>query len=209
MTLFSNKSIKIPEIPVKPEIELDARSTALVIVDMQNDFVGDGGSLQVPGAAATVEPIARLLQTARDSQVRVVFTQDTHREGDLEWGIWPRHCEEGSWGWQIVDRLKPEGGELVCPKNRYDGFYGTWLEHYLSRVWKVQSLVVVGTVSNICVLHTAASAGLRWFDVVIPADGISALTEFDQAACLRQVTMLYNGRVVERVEQLSFCRDWQ
>jgi nicotinamidase-related amidase len=136
----------------------------------------------------------------------VAFTQDTHFEGDLEWEIWPEHCRQGSWGWEIIDDLKPRSGELVCPKNRYDGFYGTWLEHYLNRVWQVEHLIIVGTVANICVAHTAASAGLRWFHMVIPADGISAQTEFDQALALRQVSTLYTGDVVKSVRDIQFER---
>jgi nicotinamidase-related amidase len=62
----------------------------------------------------------------------------------------------------------------------------------------------VGTVSNICVAHTAASAGLRWYHVVVPADGISALTEFDQALTLRQVSGLYAGNVVRSTKDLVF-----
>lgn len=64
--------------------------------------------------------------------------------------------------------------------------------------------MIVGTVSNICVLHTAASAGLRWFHIVIPANGISALTDFDQALTLRQVSWLYSGSVVRSVEHIQF-----
>ena len=66
-------------------------------------------------------------------------------------------------------------------------------------------MVIVGTVSNICVAHTAASAGLRWYHVVLPADGMSALTEFDQALTLRQVSSLYNGTVLRRADDLSFA----
>jgi nicotinamidase-related amidase len=94
--------------------------------------------------------------------------------------------------------------ELVLQKNRYDGFYGSPLEHYLSHVWKVQHVVIVGTVSNICVAHTAGSAGLRWFNIVIPSDGISAFTEFDQAMTLRQVTSLYAGKIVRSTDDVSF-----
>jgi hypothetical protein len=54
------------------------------------------------------------------------------------------------------------------------------------------------------VLHTAASAGLRWFHIVIPANGISALTDFDQALTLRQVSWLYSGSVVRSVEHIQF-----
>jgi nicotinamidase-related amidase len=62
----------------------------------------------------------------------------------------------------------------------------------------------VGTVSSICVLHTAASAGLRWFHGVMPADGISSLTAFDQALTLRQVSSLYNGTIVRSTGDIHF-----
>ncbi len=123
-----------------------------------------------------------------------------------EWDIWPRHCAKDSWGWQIIDELQPRADDLVCQKNRYDGFYGTSMEHFLSHIWKISYLVLIGTVSNICVLHTAASAGLRWYHIVLPADGISALTEFDQALTLRQVTALYAGRVVKEMTDIAFTR---
>ena len=171
---------------------------------MQNDFVTVGGKLVVPAAGETVPAMARLLTRARAAGVRVAYTQDTHFEGDPEWQIWPEHCRAATWGWQIVDALAPQPGDLVEQKSRYDGFYDTSLDHYLSRVWKVEHLVIVGTIASICVLHTAASAGLRWFHVVVPADGTSALTEFDQALALRQVSWLYTGAVTRSVDDVEF-----
>jgi nicotinamidase-related amidase len=198
------KQVEVPDIQYKDEVSLAPKNTAVVVVDMQNDFVMTGGNLVVESAMATVPRIERLLAQARKSGVRIVYTQDTGIEGDPEWEIWPQHCRINSWGWQIIDDLKPQSDDLICTKNRYDGFYGTWLEHFLSYVWNIKNLVIVGTVSNICVLHTAASAGLRWYRVVIPADGISALTEFDQALTLRQVSSLYSGDVVQSVDQINF-----
>ncbi len=206
-SFIPGKKVEVPEIEFKDRVNLSSSRTAVIVVDMQNDFVKEGGALMVPSAKETVSNIERLLRSARDSGVRVVYTQDTHFEGDPEWKIWPRHCHFGSWGWEIIDELKPKPGDLVCQKNRYDGFYGTWLNHFLSRVWKVDHLVIVGTVSSICVLHTAASAGLRWFHIVIPADGVSALTEFDQALTLRQVSWLYVGDVVRSTTDITFERD--
>jgi nicotinamidase-related amidase len=171
---------------------------------MQNDFVSAGGSLVVPDAAATIPAIQQLLANARSRNVQVAYTQDTHVEGDPEWQIWPEHCRLGTWGWAIVAALQPQPGDLVCQKSRYDGFYATWLDHYLSRVWKVEHLVIVGTISSICVLHTAASAGLRWFHVVTPVDGISALNDFDQALALRQISWLYVGEVVRSGLDIEF-----
>jgi nicotinamidase-related amidase len=200
----SGGSVALPEIPYIESLSLAAPKTALVVVDMQNDFVKSGGSLFVPDAAGTVPGIQRLLTEARRQGVHIAFTQDTHFEGDPEAGIWPAHCLENSPGWEIIGELKPQPGELICRKNRYDGFYGTWLDHFLSHIWRVQHLVIVGTVANICVLHTAASAGLRWFQVVVPADGVSALTEFDLAATFRQVAYLYGGKVLRKLTGLRF-----
>lgn len=198
------QTVEVPEIPWQTRVELPARSSAVIVVDMQNDFVKEGGSLVVPAAAATLESVQTLLAGARRAGVHIAYTQDSHAEGDPEWDIWPRHCEVNSWGWQIVAELAPQKEDLVCQKSRYDGFYGTPLEHFLTNVWQVRHLVIVGTVSSICVLHTAASAGLRWFSVVLPNDCISALTEFDQALTLRQVSWLYTGSVTRTAADISF-----
>jgi len=198
------KKIEVPEIPYDDSITVSPEDTALIIVDMQNDFVKDGGSLVVKAAAETVPRIQELREKARASGVRIAYTQDTQVENDPEFDIWPEHCIQGTWGWEIVEELKPRDDELICPKNRYDGFYGTWLDHFLNNIWRVRTTVVVGTVANICVAHTAASAALRWFNLVVPADGISALTEFDQALTLRQVTSLYAGKAVKSTGDIAF-----
>ena len=179
---------------VLEEVVLDASRAALIVVDMQNDFVSEGGSLRVPDAEATIPAIASLLELARGSGMRVVFSQDTHREGDPEWQIWPEHAREGTWGWQIVDALAPRPEETVLRKVRYDAFYGTPLDHLL-RLWGVETLVLCGTVANICVHYTAASAALRWYSVIVAKDAVSALEQFDMEASLRQTAFLFAGRI--------------
>jgi len=198
------KTIELPELEFRQEVVLKSADTAIIVVDMQNDFVKEDGNLFVPDAQFTIPNIKDLLQSGRKSDVKIVYTQDTQFEGDPEWEIWPKHAEKDSWGWQIIDDLKPQKEELVCIKNRYDGFYETWLDHFLTRLWKIKNVVIVGTVANICVLHTAASAGLRWFNIVVPANGISALTEFDQAMTLRQVSTLYAGKIVKSTNDIKF-----
>lgn len=186
------RSIDVPEYEVQDEVRLDPARTAFIVVDMQNDFVKEGGTLVVPDAAGTIPTIQSLLDVARESGMKVVFTQDTHTDGDPEWEIWPEHAREGSWGWCIVDELQPRDDELVIRKVRYDAFYGTHLDHYL-RLWNVGTLVICGTVANICVHYTAASGALRWYDVVIPKDATSALDPFDLESSLRQTAFLFNG----------------
>lgn len=198
------KQVDVPQISYKDEIILSARKSALLIIDMQNDFVSPNGNLSVPSARETVADIKKLRESARESAAHVAYTKDTHYPNDREWELWPKHCERGSWGWEITEELAPADDEMVFEKNRYDGFYGSALEHYLSRVWQVDHLVLAGTVANICVAHTAASAGLRWFHIVVPANGISALNTFDQALTLRQASSLYAGNVVKSVEDIKF-----
>jgi nicotinamidase-related amidase len=189
-----SRTIEVPEYEVHEEVCVDPARSALIVVDMQNDFVREGGRLRGPDAEATIPAIGGLLERARVNGMRVVFSQDTHRDGDPEWQIWPEHCREGSWGWEIVDSLAPTEDETVLRKVRYDAFYGTPLDHLL-RLWGVDTLVICGTVANICVHYTAASAALRWYDVVIPRDAISALDPFDLESSLRQTVFLFAGRV--------------
>lgn len=186
-----------PDVPlyaVQDFVCLDPARTALVVIDMQNDFVKRGGSLLVPEAEATIPAIDRLLGIARASRMRVVYSQDTHREGDPEWEIWPEHCREGSWGWEIVAELAPRGDDTVLRKVRYDVFYDTPLDHLL-RLWSIDTLVICGTIANISVQYAAASAALRWYAVVIAHDAISALEPFDLEATLRQTAFAFAGQV--------------
>lgn len=189
-----SRTVEVPHYEVHEEVRLDPARTALIVVDMQNDFVKEGGSLVVPDAEGTIPAIQRLLDVARRSGTKVVFTQDTHGEDDPEWDIWPAHVREGSWGWKIVDELAPREDEVVVRKVRYDAFYGTHLDHFL-RLWNTRTLIICGTVANICVHYTAASAALRWFDVVIPKDAVSALDPFDLESSLRQTAFLFNGTI--------------
>ncbi len=202
---MAGRTVEVPGYEVVDRVELPASRTAVIVVDMQNDFVKEGGKLRVPTAEATIGPIRRLLEEARAAGVRVFYTQDTHYDGDPEFEIWGEHVKYGTWGWEIVDELKPQPGDIVVQKTRYDGFYGTPLDDLL-KVYGIEYVVIVGTVANICVLHTAASAALRWYKVVVPVDGISALTEFDMHATLRQISWLYKGTVVRSVDGIEFKR---
>jgi nicotinamidase-related amidase len=181
--------VEVPDYRVQDSVRVDASRTVLLIGDMQNDFVTEGGTLVVPHAEETVPAIRKLLDLARDSGMRVVFVQDTHNEGDPEWEIWGEHCREGSWGWQVVDGLAPNEDEVTIRKPRYDAFYGTDLEHLL-RLWNVDTVIICGTVANICVHYTASSAAMRWFNVVVPRDCISSFNDFDMEASLSQTATL-------------------
>ncbi|HLW60106.1 MAG TPA: isochorismatase family cysteine hydrolase [bacterium] len=188
--------LEVPPYTVARRVEVGPRDTALIVVDMQNDFVDAKGSLYVAGAAATVPAIRRLRALARAHGLPIVYTQDWHRADDPEFALWGPHAVAGTWGAEIVPDLAPDPGDLVIRKLRYDAFYRTELEDELRRR-RIETLVITGTVSNICVLHTAGSAALRWFRIVVPVDATSALTEFDRHAAFRQIAFLYRGTLTQ------------
>lgn len=193
------KVIEIPEFEVKKNVVLPADKTALIVVDMQNDFVNPKGALYVKGSEKIVPTVRSLVEKARKKNVMIVFTMDTHMEDDVEFSIWPKHTVEGSWGWQIVDELKPEKNDVIVRKLRYDAFFGTPLDHIL-RIRGIEYVVVCGVVANICVLHTAGSAALHGYKVVFPIDATVAITEFDYYAAIRQVSFLYRGTITRSGE---------
>ena len=180
------------DIPRPIKVRLAGGDTAVIVVDMQNDFAHPSGKLFVPNARETIPACSKLLEKTTAAGCRIFYTQDWHGRDDPEFAIWGEHAVGGTWGAEIVDELKPMPSDVVIKKLRYDGFYGTPLEHLL-RLAGVNNLVICGTVANICVLHTAGSAALRWWRVYVPVDTISALTDFDYKAALRQITFLYRG----------------
>jgi len=195
--------LEAPDVAVEPRVAVIPATAALIVVDMQNDFVKPGGALVVPSAAETIPAVQRLLALARGHGLAVFYTQDTHEPGDIEFPIWGEHVLRGSWGWRIVDELTPQAGERVIEKLRYDGFFGTSLDHEL-RLRGIATVIVCGTVANICVLHTAGSAALRGYGVILPVDAISAITPFDLQVAIRQTSFLYRG-VITTVEAITFA----
>jgi len=170
---------------------------------MQNDFVDRGGRLYVGESVGKIIPnILRTLTKAREKKVPVIYTQDWHREDDPEFKVWPPHCVEGTVGAEIVQSLRPASGDHVVKKKSYDPWFETKLEELLKRL-KITTVVVTGTVSNICVLHAVAGATLRGYEPVVPMDCISALNDVDQEFALRQIAFLHKG-VLTTSELLSF-----
>ncbi len=196
-------AVEVPEYKISEEkTVLDSKTTALIIVDMQNDFAHPDGKLFVPEARETIPAIRKLLEKARKAGVLVIYTQDWHRKEDIEFGIWGEHAVGGTWGAEIVEELKPEENEITIHKLRYDAFFGTPLDHLL-RIYKVDTLVITGTVANICVLHTAGTAALLGYKIIVPIDCISALTDFDRYAAYRQIYFLYKG-ILTKSENIEF-----
>ncbi|MGQ9694543.1 MAG: cysteine hydrolase family protein [Thermodesulfobacteriota bacterium] len=188
--------VAVPEYKLVSKVYLNPKITALVVVDMQYDFVHPKGKLFVHEAPQTIPVIRRLIQKARQAKIPVFFTQDWHRPDDAEFSIWPPHAVEGTEGVKVISELKPSAKDFYIHKRTYDAFFATDFD-LLLRQMKIKNLIITGTVANICVLHTAGSARLYGYEIIIPRDAISSLTPFDQEAALRQISFVYQGRITK------------
>ncbi|MCX7643358.1 MAG: cysteine hydrolase, partial [Armatimonadetes bacterium] len=104
---MAERTVVVPEYEITERVGVDPKTTALLIVDMQNDFVKEGGKLVVPTAKETIPAIRKLSEFARKNGILVAYTQDTHLPDDPEFPIWGEHVLIGTWGWEIVEELKP------------------------------------------------------------------------------------------------------
>lgn len=159
------------------------RGIALLIIDMQRDFVLPGAPLCVAGALPSVPVVRRLLDRARDRGWPVFHVVREHAPdgGDAE--PCRRHlfragggvCVAGTTGAAVVDELTPLPGERKLVKTRFSGFYRTSLEDEL-RALGVSTVLVAGTQYPNCVRGTAVDALYRDFRVIVVSDACSAQT---------------------------------
>jgi len=183
-------------------MELNPKKTSLMVVDMQNDFANEKGSLYVPSVTRVIPNIKKLIKKARESKTPIFYTQDWHRPDWIEFKRWTVHCVQGSWGANIIEELKPKENDYCIKKQTYNAFYGTFLERYLKEL-KIDTLLISGTVSNICVLETAADASRRGYYVVIPIDAVASLDEFGQKILIHQMESLYGAKITT-TEKIMF-----
>lgn len=169
---------------------------ALVVIDMIEDFAHQGGALYCGASMARIIPvIQRELGRARSAGEPVVYLTDAHLPDDAEFQMFPAHAIVGTKGAEIVPELAPAPGDVVIPKRRYSGFFGTDLDITL-REKGVDTLRLVGYCTNICVLYTAADARNLGYAVEVLAD---AVTSFDQEAhrdALRELEKTLGAKIL-------------
>jgi len=191
-------------------IDLDPATTALVIIDMQNDFCHADGYYAQAGRdisqlAATTAPVAKLLARARGAGVTVAFTRLVHDEarGAMEerhtikprlWTAHGKRLTPGSWGADVVDALRPTAGELIIDKHGYSAFDDTTLEQDLYQRG-VKTVLLAGVVTYACVLATGFAAFDRGFDVLLVKDAAGSWID-RLGASTSEVVDLLLGRAV-------------
>jgi len=206
-------------------LPLEPGRTALLVVDRQRAFVEPGQAMEVPPAREVVPRIQELLAIFREKGLPVVFTEFTYSPAAplLVGELHPEHrpaaagaatgfgrpsssCLEGEDNVAVIPELAPHADELVVRKHYYDGFNGTVLDGAL-RARGVTTVVVTGTMTDICVLATVIGAFNREYRLVVVEDAVATLWPEIQRATLDIVRRAY-ARVLSAKELADEVARW-
>lgn len=190
-------------------MKLRASDTALVVVDMQNAFLKKNGSMVARGfdiapLLPSVEPCAELIDLARAAGIQIVYTRFVYRPDYKDAGVAVRNftpntittnsLAAGTWDVEVIDRLTPQPGDIVIDKNRPSAFINTPLEGILRNL-RIQSLVICGITTNICVETTARDASQRDYDTFVVSDATAEYDSNRYAVAIQTLAFLF-ARVV-------------
>ncbi len=199
---------KLPLARVAPE------TTRLVVVDIQNDFLADGGWFDRSGQDLSlmrraVDDLVEFLPKARAAGIKPIFIQAIYDEKWLSRpmlerhelvGFDTRHCQAGTWGAELY-KVAPEEGEDVIVKHRYSAFIGTELPSLL-RAQGVENLIFTGATTNVCVESTARDAYMHDYHVIVVSDLTASYAQAPHEATLENIRRAF-GRVVTSDEILA------
>ena len=198
-------------------VEMDLQRTAVVVIDMQNCFVSNGGMFDLWGFDVSVSqkvigPIKRITTAARAKGMKIVNVahiyspdlSDTGGENSPNWykdKALPSHRENpewgdkfyigGTWGAEIVDELKPQKDDLFVVKPRYSAFWQTNL-HTLLQSYSIKYLIFVGVATNVCVEHSVRDAyNYEYFPILISDASAHVGPPFTQDATIANIQFVY------------------
>ena len=174
---------------------------AILVVDMLNDFVT--GALTCDRGKAIVPATAQLLDAARNAGVPVIFCNDAHIKGiDRELKLWGDHAIAGTPGAEVIPELKLSDKDYVVPKRRYSGFFQTDLD-ILLKEHGVNTVIMTGLHTHMCVRHTSADAYCLGYDVVVAKEATDSFTEQDYLSGLAYLKTCYGADAYTNAELIE------
>jgi len=169
---------------------------ALLVVDMIHDFADPSGTLYCGPSLPRIIPVIKSeIARARASREPIMYLTDNHLPDDAEFQMFPPHAIAGTKGAEIIPELAPANDDVVIPKRRYSGFFGTDLDITL-RERGVDTLRLVGDCTNICVLYTAADARNLGYAVEVVRDGVTSFDEEAHRDALRELEKTLGAKIV-------------
>jgi len=172
---------------------------AVIIIDMLNDFVT--GDLKCERAERIIPNLKRLIEAAREKGVPVIYANDAHYPEDFEVvRRWGKHAIKGTPGAEVIPELKPAEKDYIIEKRTYSGFFETGLDSLL-RSLGVETVILCGLHTHICVRHTAADAFFRGYKIVVAKDGVESFTEKDHVEGLNYLQDVY-GAELKSVDEI-------
>ena len=183
---------------------VDPKKTAMIVVDMQNDFVASGAAMETPAARAVVPKLADALKICRDAGIKVIYTAHVHRRDGSDMGLFDdmhppianrAALVDGTPGVDIYPELAPAPGEHVIKKHRYSGFFGTDLDIIL-REWGVDTVIISGTTTENCCLATARDAMFRNYRVVFLSDATATYNYPDRGFGAMPAAEIHHAKLV-------------
>ena len=183
---------------------IDPKKTAMIVVDMQNDFIAPGAAMETPAARAVVPKLAEVLNICREAGIKVIYTAHVHRRDGSDMGLFDdmhppiakrAALVDGTPGVDIYSELAPALGEHVIKKHRYSGFFGTDLDIIL-REWGVDTVIISGTTTENCCLATARDAMFRNYRVVFLSDATATYDYPDRGFGPMQAAEVHDATLV-------------
>ena len=192
---IDSSSMQIVLNPPEPKpVKIDPKRTLLQIVDMQTDFVGPENRKDMWQADSGISNIRGLLEKARKAEMAIVFQFSTAIRNPYEKNIKQLRLEhlksDPSYG-RIIDEFKPllTPNEYIVPKPTHDIFFHTYMDELLNRLPNIDTAIVTGTVTNVCVLYTVAGYCVRGYKAIVPMDAVIAKNREDQTATLHVMSI--------------------
>lgn len=183
MDSFSAKRSEQSGVTLRPE------STAVLIVDMLRDFCDPAGAMPLGGAERLYPVQNGIVSAARTAGAMIGWVVDAHRSGlrrDREFLKRTPHCIEGTAGVEVMPELRRDPGDFTFLKRRYSAFFATDLDLTLKDNM-IDTLVVFGVVTNICVRSTVHDAFFNGYKVIVPHDACAATGPREQASSLYDI----------------------
>ncbi len=178
---------------------IDKNKTAILVVDMLNDFVT--GALKCDRGLAIVATNAKLLKGAREKNIPIIFCNDAHVKGiDHELQLWGEHAIAGTKGAEVIPELEVNEKDYIIPKRRYSGFFHTDLDLLLKEL-NIDTVILTGLHTHMCVRHTAADAYCLGYNVVVASDATDSFTLEDYTYGIKYLKDVYGAQVFT-VEEL-------